>query len=1416
MKIYTKKVLPKPKSKSAFQIQNEDYQYVLNELQNKNSSAYIYKILYFKNLVTKSFFRGLQVYGLINLIASAVSNRKKVKRHIIALNLNKQIASDLLIRTLIYKYFARIIKLIQLKKIKKLALKTSKLWYIFNLILHKAIYRNKRFGKKTPGIMYRKLQHINVLIKHLGITRKLKLSKKYDALITCYQNGFAPKFASALSPLLMQERIDSGLISLPSPISIINKKVSEKVHRPRPYRPRSNNIRSTQKKYKRTPEEKKLSLEMDKLLIDDISQTLSEYHKRIDREKNKFPQPSFGIELDKLLPPIPPTKPTLTQHPPVHFATVRPIPPTKPKLIQHSPVRFATVCPPIISNIKRKFATEAYNLLPVPPITQAKKVLKDSYAGRRKEAVQQRIGLPRYTNQQSANVHKQYDNSKDNKPQVDNANRQGYDNRNYSNVKHGNQQSVNVHNKQYDSSKDNKPQVDTVNRQGYDNRNYSNIKYGNQQSAKVHKQYDNSKDNKPQADNVNRQGYDNRNYSNVKYSNQQSANVHKQYDSSTYNKPQVDNVNKQGYDNRNYSNVKYSNQQSAKVHKQYDSSTYNKPQVDNVNKPGYDNRKYNNVKYRNLYALLVNNEYANNSKYAQPRGGVNRQGYDNRKYNNVKHGNQQSVNVHNKYDSSKDNKPQVDNVNRPGYNNIKYGNQQFAHVHKQYDNSKDNKPQVGNVNTRGYAYRIYNIKYTKSYVLSLKRQQGYYDRLYNNITYGKQHAAKVNKQYYNNTKYSNQQSAKVHKQYDNSTYNKPQVDNVNKQGYDNRNYNNVKYSNQQPTAGSPKKSRAQKLQKINKIITRKRTPVPCYIIKFVQEGFLSSYKKAAFWRVYLTYFLHSYIGLDAEERRSVAKVFYKFRHRRLGAMPGPFWRIFYLDLIPTLFFMRVSRLQKVVPFKLRKFRNAGNSNVARLKLYWRRKISKLSRLHRIDFYLSLITYYTKLFRRTITQKRLPLNNSVSLLRRRKYKTKLFYFLHRLTGNVVNRFYINGVLTNRVKSKKLFMFRKISNFTTLVLQEDNTATSFTDPLHEIAGKWRALGLRLVRTFKRRKVKRKFKKVFRVIKRFLRMYNPLRIVRITRLLRKRYINFFYRKKILWRFKNHFLRNARRHAANYQRYFHLLFLTLYTLPKLGADSRPNFNNLKKKTFRRVIELCHAPYNNINFAVHLPRVKAYFKYKQFRSFTPSKYRRYFVGRFINFTPQALIPMVNGYNIKDYRSPQYYNKFWPHHVKSSLDFLFWGGFLVSTFLEQLNYLSTAVYKIKSDRINLNKYKLFFKQYLLLVKTYFQTIYTFKYAKNVAPQGILKRMRQFEKLRGFKKLPHLKIDDSVWVKHVKFFDWLKFIRDKKSFFKMKIVLDRIFKWIYDNNKIKYLFGVHFHKKILSTYLLKNTFIYKKKHKVLVS
>jgi len=297
---------------------------------------------------------------------------------------------------------------------------------------------------------------------------------------------------------------------------------------------------------------------------------------------------------------------------------------------------------------------------------------------------------------------------------------------------------------------------------------------------------------------------------------------------------------------------------------------------------------------------------------------------------------------------------------------------------------------------------------------------------------------------------------------------------------------------------------------------------------------------------------------------------------------------------------------------------------------------------------------------------------------------------------------------------------------------------------------------------------------------------------------------------------LRNARRHAANYQRYFHLLFLTLYTLPKLGADSRPNFNNLKKKTFRRVIELCHAPYNNINFAVHLPRVKAYFKYKQFRSFTPSKYRRYFVGRFINFTPQALIPMVNGYNIKDYRSPQYYNKFWPHHVKSSLDFLFWGGFLVSTFLEQLNYLSTAVYKIKSDRINLNKYKLFFKQYLLLVKTYFQTIYTFKYAKNVAPQGILKRMRQFEKLRGFKKLPHLKIDDSVWVKHVKFFDWLKFIRDKKSFFKMKIVLDRIFKWIYDNNKIKYLFGVHFHKKILSTYLLKNTFIYKKKHKVLVS
>jgi hypothetical protein len=143
----------------------------------------------------------------------------------------------------------------------------------------------------------------------------------------------------------------------------------------------------------------------------------------------------------------------------------------------------------------------------------------------------------------------------------------------------------------------------------------------------------------------------------------------------------------------------------------------------------------------------------------------------------------------------------------------------------------------------------------------------------------------------------------------------------------------------------------------------------------------------------------------------------------------------------------------------------------------------------------------------------------------------------------------------------------------------------------------------------------------------------------------------------------------------------------------------------------------------------------------------------------------------------------------------------------------------QKHRRTVNKvYKRLLVQYMKLLASFYTEAMLIKARKRTAAHNAVSLIKQFSRVAGSRTVNPLN-KPRRWdtIKTIRFYlrhkHYKKFWRTKKSLFKMRVVIARMLRWLYNTKNSKYLLGTKLRQAFLGNYATDKQFIYKKRIKL---
>ena len=104
-------------------------------------------------------------------------------------------------------------------------------------------------------------------------------------------------------------------------------------------------------------------------------------------------------------------------------------------------------------------------------------------------------------------------------------------------------------------------------------------------------------------------------------------------------------------------------------------------------------------------------------------------------------------------------------------------------------------------------------------------------------------------------------------------------------------------------------------------------------------------------------------------------------------------------------------------------------------------------------------------------------------------------------------------------------------------------------------------------------------------------------------------------------------------------------------------------------------------------------------------------------------------------------------------------------------------------------------------------------AKNIPSSSILQLIDKFHELTGFLKSARVFRQGVYWQWRTQYNTMKNILQDKEGLFKLRILFDRLFLWLYGRKNIRYVFNLLVKKGTFLSYAGKFQILYKKSFKV---
>lgn len=436
--------------------------------------------------------------------------------------------------------------------------------------------------------------------------------------------------------------------------------------------------------------------------------------------------------------------------------------------------------------------------------------------------------------------------------------------------------------------------------------------------------------------------------------------------------------------------------------------------------------------------------------------------------------------------------------------------------------------------------------------------------------------------------------------------------------------------------------------------------------------------------------------------------------------------------------------------------------------------------------------------------------------KKMYKTLKFYSFRNLFKKTKkNKIYITYAknIFRQGEFQLFYSFILHSNYIYPAKPFDFFILIFRYKIYDIGYQYKRLILKRRRKlfFKRMRKNYKYRNKFVMLRKMLFAYNRIRRV-------------FNAKTYGWKKKKKYKRLRKFNTLQFiprfvfyksKKFFFLkklIKLKKYILKKKYLLNKNTilFYKLYKKKIVKFKSLRFILKTKVVFSMILQKkMKFFFNNYFFIKTRKLRFKQFWIANFIKFK----LNYTNNYNAFD----RYQQKI---H--------FWTHFLYKMYFLNVNLKVRSVFNLNtcpvlftkySNKVKKKiriKYKILFRKYIKILITHYQTMYRFKYNKITPAFNIITRMKQFDVLMGLRPtrqfyLKQTKIQYNM--NHLRFFKWQKFLRRKKDFFILQIVLKWLFRWIYKVDNLKYIFGTNLHKNYFMHYLMQNNFIYKKQFKI---
>lgn len=123
------------------------------------------------------------------------------------------------------------------------------------------------------------------------------------------------------------------------------------------------------------------------------------------------------------------------------------------------------------------------------------------------------------------------------------------------------------------------------------------------------------------------------------------------------------------------------------------------------------------------------------------------------------------------------------------------------------------------------------------------------------------------------------------------------------------------------------------------------------------------------------------------------------------------------------------------------------------------------------------------------------------------------------------------------------------------------------------------------------------------------------------------------------------------------------------------------------------------------------------------------------------------------------------------------------------------------------------RSYIRLLKLFYTLSFGRKMAKNIPSSSILQLIDKFHELTGFLKSARVFRQGVYWQWRTQYNTMKNILQDKEGLFKLRILFDRLFLWLYGRKNIRYVFNRLVKKGTFLSYAGKFQILYKKSFKV---